>query len=420
MEKKLDMMNKKEKKGTISVDFLIAMILLILGFAVLVVFLFNIGGTGALDRTVCAQSVTFRATLPGIVQTAIPLKCQTNKICITSGLVGGNCDAFKGEKGINTVKVKSGVAGEEQIAQIYAREIYDCWDMMGQGKLSLFYDGVVNSVGYGTTYPSCVICTRLAFDMTNLNKANVNPDNANIQEYMMTHKVPNKDYTYFEFLGLESGKYSIDLNNNPANIDELTKAIEATSTLSDAAKKSAESLVNDFGSIGSNKEITATPITKKIDYNKDSTSVLFMQISAPGHGETTGKFIGGALSLLGLGFLYKPTAFLTVSPSTLAINAPRVINPTSGLIEGGSVVRTPSRLGISSGAKAAAGYVAVAVAVLYGVQQTNVYMQRSLTATKCNDLVGGSEARNGCSVVRAIPYEPEMISSYCSAIESIP
>ena len=128
--------NKKEgKKGALATDWLITIIIVIFSLTVLLIFYYNIWPSyKPIDRDVCKQSVIIRATMPDIVQSYIPLKCKTNKVCITSstgflGLGRGNCQEFVGEQGVETVKVKS----EADIEKTYADEILDCWLMMGEG-----------------------------------------------------------------------------------------------------------------------------------------------------------------------------------------------------------------------------------------------------------------------------------------------
>ena len=53
--------------------------------------------------------------------------------------------------------------------------------------------------------------------------------------------------------------------------------------------------------------------------------------------------------------------------------------------------------------------------VVYG----NVAYNRAISAGYCGDFEVGSEARNGCSSVRTINYNPEDLSKYCSIVESI-
>src|SRR5437870_2209441 len=93
-EKSMNRMNIMNKKGEMTTTQIITFIILIVGFAIIIFVLWQIGFSGRIDRDTCHTSVVFRATLPSIggAQEYVPLKCQTQKYCITSGLIGGNCE----------------------------------------------------------------------------------------------------------------------------------------------------------------------------------------------------------------------------------------------------------------------------------------------------------------------------------------
>ncbi len=427
-------METKNKRATISVDFLITIILLIIGFVIVMIFFFNIGGTGKMDRTVCHTSVIYRATLPTLFQGYIPLKCQTNKICITSGLfTAGSCSSFAGEKGITTVRVKGGSAGEKQIAQIYSQEILDCWQTMGEGKVSLWNQWLADTYGFGSVYPTCTICTRIAFDYENLKKSGIDIENVNIQDYMATNLAPQSDLTYLEAILGAGGKFST------MGLDFATSTTPTASTapISDEAfnagvgaeEKEVPSLKSDLESL--KNKVTIEGLSAPINFSKDSTAVLFMQITSPSHGETTGNFFSTLATILGINIVSRPTAFFNFPSVSFERTGLRSITPSAELWKSpGSAIKTTRSIfpkvsikgsfGVTQGAARAAIPVLVAVAIIYGAQQINVAWDRSITAGKCQDIEIGTNARNGCSVVRAVPYEPDTISTYCAAIESIP
>jgi hypothetical protein len=421
------MVKKEQKKADVSIGFLVTVILLVLGFVILLIFFYNIGGTKSIDTTVCHNSVIFRATLPSLFQGFVPLKCQTNKICITAGGLTntfdkGNCEAFKGESGITTIKVTS----EKQIAQIYTEQIYKCWTMMGEGKVSLWSSFLSQTYGVGSVYPTCTICDRIAFDKEALDKIKVNPANADTREYMLTTKVPQKDITYFEAIVGEGGKFStaeLDNLNGAGNKVSGDLSASLDTTQDKDALTNLNSLLTDIKKDSSSIEKTYD-FEREMNFSKDSTAVLFMQITSPQHGETFKNFLGTVGSALGLGFSYNSGSFFSMTKLTRA--------PAGGITVAGKLYKggqflpasAPTRLAIKGGAirsfAVKSGYVLIAAAVVEGLIQVKVASDRTITAGKCDDVETGTDARNGCSVVRAIPYEPEMISTYCSVIESIP
>lgn len=419
-------MKKGQKKGDVSIGFIVTVILLVLGFTILMIFFYNIGGTKSLDTTVCHNSVIFRATLPSLFQSYVGLKCQTNKICITAGgltntLNKGTCEAFKGETGITTVKVTK----VEQIAQIYTEQIYKCWGMMGEGKVSLWNSFLSQTYGVGSVYPTCVICDRIAFDMRSLNDAGIDPAKADTREYMLTHKVPQKDITYFEAIVGEGGQFSTS-NLENTNVEgnkytDLSSVIngEEKITIGDEQKSALESLQSVLGDVKSNVQKTDS-FEREIDFSKDSTAILFMQITAPQHGETFKNFLGTVGSALGIGVAYNSGSFFQSPIKAVSTNVIWKGVDYTGMYPTRYKFVSPVNAGALKSFARTSFYLIAAAAVVEGLIQTNVAWDRTITAGKCEDVETGTDARNGCSVVRAIPYEPEMISTYCSVIESIP
>lgn len=349
------------KKGEITISSVVYGILIILGFAILLWVFYliysQLSWSGMVDRTICKQSVIYRATLPGFGGTKefVPLKCKTAKVCITSG--NGNCKEFEGSKGVTKVKVKN----KEQIEQFIARDILDCWQTMGEGKVSIFSQWIAENYGVGKVYPSCVICSRIAFDKGNLSKAGINPDEINVLEYMFKHEIPDTKTSYYSYLAGEGGKMFVknSIEMNEIKFDSEGNLLEG--------EKLALNLENPQKR-GESKEL----------------SVLFMQISAPTHLGV----IKNTLATLGIGF-------------------------------GGSFIAAPTLVTKASAAaiKSPWTWAILAVAGIY--QQYSVAENRALTAGYCGDISIGDEAREGCSVVRTVDYNIDDINQYCSVIESI-
>jgi len=361
---------KMGKKGEISTAFLVTTLFAVAGFILLLVFLYNTLVPKNIDSEVCHQSVIFRATIPTLTEQFIPLKCKTKKICITSaGLFNsGNCPDFKGETGITTVKVKS----EREIEQLFSQEIVDCWTMMGEGKLDLFTSATkVFGVG-GRIGSSCVICSRIAFDKEALLKKGIDPDKINIELYMMTHKVQDSNFSYLEYIAGYNGKVNVAEN--------LLKNLNSEMTTEDKTNLNGVSLPDKTGALD------------KSGFDK-SSAILFMQISAPKQADSA-KNVGNLLLGVGIG------SFATAPVAT-------------GKLVTSSVKACGSSL---AGGLICAGILAVAAIG----QQGWVAYNRAIAAGYCGDSYIGTEARNGCSVVRTVNYDAEAIAQYCKNIESIP
>jgi len=362
--------NKRIKKGSITSQQLVTIILLIAGFAIVLLVFSQISWTGQIDREVCHQSVVLRATVPSETQGLVPLKCKTSKICVTSGIIGGKCEEdFKNVKGITKAKV-----GEvKDVEKLISQEIVDCWTTMGEGKVSLFSQYWADTFGIGGVYPTCVICSRIAFD----EKLDLDLDDINVLEYMRTHKIPNGNISYYAYLSGEGGQFSA------SDID----SIEVKDIEEEKSKEGEIPVVGEEDSTtidSSNLDEWEDPLKEP----KDEMAVLFMQISAPGHGDSLLNIGKGVLGIGAVGAHF--------AGASLTVKGLKTIGVKGGLIT-----------------------LAVAI-VGVGIQQLNVAYNRGVTAGYCGDISVGEEARNGCSVVRAVNYNLKDIQSYCSVIESIP
>jgi hypothetical protein len=352
---------KNRKKAEITSETLVKTILIIIAFAILVLFIYfiytQLGWSGMVDQEVCHQSVIYRGTLPGFGGTKefVPLKCKTEKICITSGFIGGSCKEFEGSTGITKVKVKT----RDEVEQFMARNILDCWTMMGEGKVSVFSQWLAQTYGIGGIYPSCVICSRIAFDQANLEKAGIDLKEVNIMKYMMTHAIHGKNISYYSYLSDERGLISVKNNMDLKEIsfDKDGKLIE-----------------------GDKVETQNLPQTIPGQNDSQELAVLFMQISSPKN------VLKNSLTTIGVtwgtGALLSPV-----------MSVKKLLSPWT--------------------------YAVLAVVGVY--QAYSVEQNKAVSASKCDDVSSsGSEAREGCSVVRTVNYNLEDIRNYCSYIESIP
>jgi len=375
-----------KKKGTISIDFLIGTILLVLGFGFALIIYFNLGGTGKLDSDICHESVLLRATLPDLIKSYVPLKCKTEKICITSGLISNildskECKDFAGEKGIRYMKVKS----ITEIEKVYAEEILKCWEMMGEGKISFFNQYVATHYGFGKVFPMCSICSRIAFNDKTITADNFDFSRMDVSRYMMTHKISGKDKTYFEYMASENGKIAVKENLFPStaqpipdvHIDSNTGTISPSSTSSSVEVKSQDI----SGEIKDQ--------AKNINLQLEESAVLFMQISSPKH--------GGSITNLIKDFIKVELVSFILAPS-LTFKADKAL--VQSCVKGWQICLPLAIIGV-------------------GTWQTSVAWNRAVTSGYCGDLSVGSDSREGCSAVRAVGYNLQDISGYCKVIESI-
>jgi len=365
------------KKGAMVVTQTLTTILIILGFAILLYIFYRIYSTTAVDVEACHESAVFRATagyiaptiLSGVTKSYIPLKCKTAKICITSKLFGGECEDFKGEKGVTKIRVSSGDKGVQDIERIYAQEILSCWTMMGEGKIDLFSSYRASELGLGLIYPSCIICSRIALDTKSLKDDNVDLSKIDVEGYMASHLVPDKDVTYLQYIG---GK---------------KVSVSKIEFKEDVKGEGGQEIIKS-GTLLEPKDISELPKDNSL-LDKEH-AILFMQVTAPKHGEST----------LEIGNVLFGTTLISFALAPIGT--------------------AKSLFTLGKGVVAHPGVAALILAIAGATQQGMVAYNRYIAAGYCGDVSTGGEARNGCSVVRTVVYNANDIAQYCPNIESIP
>lgn len=150
------------KKGEIMTDSSINMILLIIGFVVIIILIGMIVYYTLIKERTCHDSIVMRSSVNNAIFSAarmIPLKCETEKMCLTSS--GETCpslgvaskDNYILKKTINTDPEK---AKNDVLDQI-ATQLYQCHSMLGEGLLNFMPPGM-------TTKNYCLICSRIVLD----------------------------------------------------------------------------------------------------------------------------------------------------------------------------------------------------------------------------------------------------------------
>lgn len=254
------------KTGSITINELVFIILLVLGFIILLLLLYSFEWKQTANDETCYNSIVYRATAPSLTKNYIPLKCRTNKYCITDSSSGkGNCSQDFGYiEGISNVKVSDALGLEKFLAD----EIIRCWTMMGEGKVSLFASGS-QVFGLGKVYPSCIICDRVAFDKN----LKLDLSQVNLKEYMAKYKAPTKDVSYLQYLGAEHGLITL---KDKLFIDDLSE--------------SSSSGENKGGEIGT--PVNAQSLQQTPEELRKQTAILFMQITAPGYWNSLRNVLG--------------------------------------------------------------------------------------------------------------------------------
>lgn len=156
-------LNIQNKKGDVSIEFLIGVIILVISFVVILFFIFLVPWNPVIDKETCHQSIVYRATAKIKAldfSETIPLKCQTEKLCLT--MSGNDCEFISTKKNpvekINLGRDK--IKAKEKIKEVFADKLVECHSMIGEGQLNFLPHQILKlkDTKYG------LICTRILFD----------------------------------------------------------------------------------------------------------------------------------------------------------------------------------------------------------------------------------------------------------------
>lgn len=207
-------MNKKGLETYVLVTTIITVVsLIVVGFA-----LANITGVipGSITKETCHSSVLIRGldvkNIP-IGKTLSDLKCQTEYKCLT---MGGECP-----KGYEKVSVKN----EDDIKRELANSMYDCWWMLGEGKIDVF--GASVTPGWEQT---CSICSITAFDSEIQTKY---PTITGFGDWMINNDIPGKKITYWQYLTNSPAVYNSSITKDDRY--ETTKRYATTFSFNKAS-----------------------------------------------------------------------------------------------------------------------------------------------------------------------------------------
>lgn len=269
----------KKEKGEISVSMIVGIVIIVLTFGIIAIVYSQLITSVEIDREVCKQSALLKSSMPdglitGQMHDLISLKCKTKKICVTSKSIiqgKGDCSEMLGED-FTTYRIKRDTA-DQQIKTLLAREMADCWEMLGRGNIPIFERAMKTDTKIGSV---AVICSKIHFD-----KTITESEGLNIQEiygmnrYLLSHKVPNYDLSYWDFL----------TNAYDGETLQLLYGERVKST-------DAEISVTNF-------------LDEKLDLTKTKT-IFFVESRPTAKGAIFGSVIGAGIGLIGGGILVGP------------------------------------------------------------------------------------------------------------------
>lgn len=140
---------KLNKKGELTTQQLVMIIILIISFAVILFLIFRLNLGRTTNSEICHDSVVKKSN-PVLALLSGELKCKTDYVCISGG---EKCSGIVASSTVNVDANK-----KEEILKAIAEKMADCWWMFGEGKLDYTGGGGVA----GTT--ACAICSIIEFD----------------------------------------------------------------------------------------------------------------------------------------------------------------------------------------------------------------------------------------------------------------
>ena len=345
------------KRGELTSEQLIAIILVILGFVIVVSFFTQFGAKDYSEDEICKFSVLSRATASEVVDGAgnyIPLQCTTNKICLVAG-GDGECPQFAGEKDVSYVRVPSYSVDKPEevslaaleISRVLAESTYNCWNLMGQGKLDLFNsvpDGIFPDFRKQST---CVICSRVAVgsDINNEVLARVDVSN-----YLKSTTIPGGSRTYLQVM-------TDDQFNSYVPLDE----------------SKVEKSDFDLQQVRNNNSAREKAIVFMQFKSQDPVEVIKTQLQI-------GAGVGGTA------FAFTPGGVLSFA------------SKASNLV-----------------------YTAAAVVTVAGLGAASAYAQQQTAVGYCGQLTtNDKDSRDGCSIVQTLNYNVQDIKNLCGSLQGSP
>jgi len=143
-------MKKRNKKGELTTEQLVTIIILIASFVIVLLLLFRLDLGKVTEDEICHNSVVLTAMGKSLVS---ELDCKTSYVCISGG---EDCEGI-----IPTDTIEINLEGEDEeikkeIMDALAREMANCWWMFGEGELAYM----------GTDFQGdhCALCSIIKFD----------------------------------------------------------------------------------------------------------------------------------------------------------------------------------------------------------------------------------------------------------------
>jgi len=171
------------KKGEMTTQQIVVMIILIASFAVILFFLARLGLGEDADTELCHNSVAMRGAGISELADATPLNCKRESVCFSKD---GSCENMYKPK---VVEVEDKLSAYKALAE----EISTCWWMFGEGKVNYVGKDVLPKL-------YCSLCDQVAFDDSMKEVFDGNEFDKKEFYYYMTLANISETQTYSQYL----------------------------------------------------------------------------------------------------------------------------------------------------------------------------------------------------------------------------
>ncbi len=351
---------------------IVGLILSLAGLLILLGYVYLINDAGLAKKQACKLSLYTRATASTSFQSGLPLKCSTEKICITESGGKESCKGLAWDDDVKVVKLSgSHQARADKIAEISANALYDCWDMMGRGRLDIF--GVAHPLSFSDETEAksrCVICSRVAISEELSNNEDV-MGLVDLNGYLVKNNVPGQSRSYWDVIQDSSGAQTF------TGIDFAESEQELRDSLNDNEDKELDKKLAEL---------------RDDSQNKNELAYVFAQQKTPL--DAIGGLTSGARdSTIAIVGLHSVAGSIPLVGPILkkGLNSPVALIAQAFVVGGASVYSSH---------------------IAYGNQQAS-----ALYCGKFSSSAEAEDDREGCSLVRAVPYSAESVNKICNVIE---
>ncbi len=175
------------KKGELTTRQIVILIIVIVSFTIILILFWRLNLGEETDKELCRNSVIMRSN--SILPTGtLPLNCKTSYLCFSGD---GSCEKMTNPK---IEKVET----QDEVYEILAKQMQDCWWMFGEGKIDYVGKDLLSRNKY------CSICTQIGFDDSLKNLQDFSSGTIDQKEfyenYLSKQNLSNKQITYMEYL----------------------------------------------------------------------------------------------------------------------------------------------------------------------------------------------------------------------------